>query len=211
MATFPYQTLLDNFNDNSYNNAIWDPSSLPAGIVESGGKLNLNATGAYPEVTSKASIDLSTGIVAAKLTSSGTPNASTEFYFSVYDNAGNYVQMQSTPNSGFWNFTEFGAPTISSVTKLDSTMWSDWNQGDWIGLGDMSGTTIRVYKSSDGTTWNEMGSCTVGGTFNKGTASLDVQAGCFSGTVDWNGIIDDASFFSTVQPSTNWGGFFSIM
>ena len=192
------QTLIDNFDDNTINLTKWTLID-GAGITESGGKLNVPAQSVYPQALSQALYNLENGILAAKLTRSGTATAETEFYFGAHDSTGtNMVGILATPSTNFWEFVTYGAAATSSEVLTDTVgVGSSWVNNTWIGVGNLgSDNILYAYKSSDGVTWTEMGHCTVGGTFGKSSTGLDITVGVYSGSSTFVAQFDDASFWS---------------
>lgn len=207
------QTLIDDFNDGSINSAKWTIVQGP-GPTESGGTLNVPCTGAYPKVHGKNFFDLSTGILASKLTVSGTRAAATEFYIGAHDNAGNGIAAMGGPNGTFLTFQASGNTTFSNEVKTDTTvgLGSGWVNGTWWGVGNLgSDNILRMYKSTDGLNWTEMARCTVGGTFNKANSAMMVMAGIWNGqTSSLVANFDDASFWADeaetfVTRKVRWG------
>jgi hypothetical protein len=191
------QTVIDNFNDNSFNTSIWATPSGATGIAETSAALRISALAAYPEVRSTQNQNLSTGIVAAKVSSSGTSTASTEMYFGASDSAGNIIMARAEPTGGTWTFVVAGAVTIGTPTILVTNLWTGWTQGHWLGIGRVAADNIcHLYKSADGVTWTEMGYVTLGGTFGKTAVGLDLTVGVYSSTSTWIGVFDDASYFA---------------
>lgn len=197
----PYtQTVIDNFNDNSLNTSIWNLLSTN-GVTEAGGVLRIPSVAAYPQVQSAASHNLTTSILAAKLTRSGTANSgvTTEFYFGVHDGAGNYLQMVSSVSAAAMGIQTYGAATVSNVVIVDTTVGygPGWTNGMWMGMGNIgSDNIVHLYKSSDGQTWTEMARATVGGTFAKTTTGLYFMAGDYSGT--------SSTFVTSADDASRW-------
>lgn len=211
----PYvQTLIDNFNDASLDLAKWTVTQGP-GSSESGGTLNLACVADYPQVVGDQFFDLSQGILAAKLSVSGTRAPNTEFYIGARDVSNNYISALGGPNGTYLAFQGGGAATSNTPVILDTTVgigW-DWVPGTWWGIGNMGPDNIvYMYKSTDGSSWTEMGHCTVGGTFNKNAVSLLFMAGVWDGsTPTLVANFDDASYWvaevaSFVTRKVRWNG-----
>lgn len=211
----PYvQTLLDNFNGASLDSTKWDITQGP-GASQSGGTLNLATTAAYPRVEGKQYFDLSTGILAAKLSVSGTRAPNTEFYIGAKDVSGNNIAALGGPNGTYLTFQPGGATTFSNEVITDTTVgvgW-DWVPGTWWGIGNLGADNIlRMYKSADGQTWTEMARCTVGGTFNKTSVAMIFMAGVWDGsTPTLVANFDDASYWveqaqTFVTRKVRWNG-----
>lgn len=209
------QTLIDNFDDASLDLSKWTIVNSP-GATESGGKLNQACTAGYPRLIGDQYFNLSSGIIAAKLSTTGTRADGCEFYIGAQDAAGNHVSALGAPNGTYITFGPGGAATFGDEVITDTTVgvgW-DWVNGTWWGVGNMTGSTLYMYNSTDGQTWNEMARCTVGGTFDKTAVSHAFMAGVWNGTsptlvANW----DDASFWANesetfvtrkVRISGNW-------
>lgn len=211
----PYvQTLIDNFEGASIDAAKWTITQGP-GYSQSGGTLNMACVADYPRVEGKQLFDLSGGIVAAKLSTSGTRVEATEFYIGAHDNAGNAMTGMGAPNGAYLTFQGGGSANFSNEVITDTTVgvgW-DWVQGTWWGVGNMgSDNVLKMYNSTDGQTWNEMARCTVGGSFNKLAAGMVFMAGIWNGTTtDLTAKFDDASYWALetetfVTRKVRWGG-----
>ncbi|QBZ73579.1 hypothetical protein SEA_ROSAASANTEWAA_15 [Streptomyces phage RosaAsantewaa] len=195
------QTLIDDFADASLNTTKWAITQGP-GSTESGGTLNLACVADYPRVEGKNFFDLSNGIVAAKLSVTGTRAPNTEFYLGAHDGAGNHISALGGPNGSYITFQPGGAATFSNEVITDTTVgvgW-DWVPGTWWGVGELgTDNVLKMYNSTDGQTWNEMARCTVGGTFNKANTAMVFMAGVWDGsTPDLVANFDDASYFTPV-------------
>lgn len=208
------QSLIDDFADNFLDSAKWAITQGP-GTTESGGTLNLSAVADYPRVEGKQYFDLTTGILAAKLSVSGVRSSNTEFYIGAHNANGNAICGMGGPVGTYLTFQGSGATTFSNEVVTDTTigLGPSWANGTWWGIGNMdSANTLRMYKSSDGQNWSEMARCTVGGTFDKSAAALVFMAGVWDGsTPNLVANFDDASFWG-VQINTfavrkvRWGG-----
>lgn len=194
------QTLIDNFADGSLDAAKWQITQGP-GPTESGGTLNLPCIGGYPRVEGKTLFNLATGILAAKLSTTGARTANTEFYLGAVDSNGNGISALGGPVGAYLTFQPRGLATFNNEVITDTTVGvgPSWPPGTWWGIGNMdSDNVVRVYKSSDGQTWNEMARCIVGGTFNKNAVSLAFMSGVWDGsTPNLVANFDDASFWAT--------------
>lgn len=191
------QSVIDNFNDNSFNTSLWSTPNGSAGITETGGTLHINATNAYAAAGSPATFDVSKGILGAKVTRSGTATSSSELYVIAVDNAGNSIQFGSDPSIDFYYWDIHGATTHSGDVTSDG-VGSAWTDGNWLGVGNYDPATgvIHAYKSPDGQTWTEIGRTTVGGTFNYQNTGVGVMCGDYgSAPFNFTGIFDDASTF----------------
>jgi len=192
------QTLIDNFDDDSLDPVKWTIAQGP-GATEASGTLNLACTSGYPKVEGNTRFDLSIGIFAAKLSSTGTPTGACEFYIGVRDASGNYISALGTPNDTTISFQPGGLASFSNEVISDTGVGigSSWVPGTWWGIGNMgSDSIIKMYNSVDGQTWNEMARCTVGGTFDKTAVSHIFTAGVWdASTPDLIARFDDASYW----------------
>lgn len=211
----PYvQTLIDDFNDGSLDLAKWTVTQGP-GSSESGGTLNMACVADYPRVEGDQLFDLSSGIFAAKLSTSGTRAEGCEFYLGAHDVSGNAVTALGAPNGSYITFSPDGAASVSGEVIIDETVgvgW-DWVAGTWWGIGNIgSDNTVKMYNSTDGQTWNEMARCTVGGTFDKTSVGMVFMSGVWNGTTpDLVAKFDDASYWAEetqtfVTRKVRWNG-----
>lgn len=195
------QTLVDNFDDGVLDTDRWTETQGP-GATESGGKLNLPCVLDYPRVEADVTpFNLSMGILAAKLSVTGTRAEGCEFYIGAHDGAGNSIAALGAPNGSYLSFQPGGAATFGDEVIVDTVVgvgW-DWVPGTWWGIGNLGlDDVIHMYNSTDGQTWNEMARCTVGGTFNKTTTGLVMMAGVWNGTTpDLAANYDDASYWAS--------------
>lgn len=215
-----YQTVIDNFNDNSFSGTL-DTGSHAAfpstvwrytgsGITETSAALHMAVGTAYPSIESHASYDITTAILAAKMTRSGTATSSVEFLFGVYDGdtGHNMVQLLFTPSSTGSEIDVQGAATISATSVTGNGFNTSWTAGQWMGVGNMgSDKVIHFYKSSDGQTWTEIAHGTVGGTFNKTTCGLALANGYYTvgESPTFVASLDDASYWSQTPPPSGAG------
>lgn len=199
------QTLIDDFNDGVLDETVrWTVAQGP-GAVEAAGTLDTPCNMNYPRVEGQSFFDLSTGIFAAKLSTSGLRADGTEFYLGVHDGAGNHISAMGAPNGAYITFQPGGATTFNTEVITDETVgvgW-DWINGSWWGVGNLGADNVlRMYNSADGVTWNEMARCTVGGTFNAAHAGLVFMAGIWNGELsDLTAKFDDASFWAAENSS----------
>lgn len=210
------QTLVDDFADGSLDSAKWAITQSP-GAIESGGTLNLSCIADYPRVEGKTYFDLTSGILAAKLTATGTRSENTEFYIGAHDPAGNAITGMGNPSESYLTFQGNGLTTFSNEVVTDEVVGigPGWVNGSWWGIGNMdSSNVVRLYNSTNGQIWNEMARCTVGGTFDKTSTALVFMAGVWDGTSpNLVAKYDDASYWSSdiqtfafrrVRWSGNW-------
>lgn len=202
MVTALAQTVIDNFNDNSFNTSLWATPAGATGIAETSLKLRISALAAYPEARSTANQSVALGILGVQMDHTGTTTASTETYVGISDSGGNQILVQAdTSGTGGWSLHVNGAVTVGTTTKLVSTLWSGWAANTWLGIGNIgSDNVVHIYKSTDGVTWTEMGSATVGGTFNKAAVGMSLCTGVFSSTSTWITLFDNVSYFSFSLP-----------
>ncbi|WMI34395.1 glycoside hydrolase [Streptomyces phage SheRa] len=211
----PYvQTLIDDFADGTLDSTKWEITQGP-GTTESGGTLNLSCVADYPRVEGKQFFDLSKGILAAKLTVSGTRSSNTEFYIGAHDAAYNAISAMGGPAGSYLTFQGSGSTTFNTQVTVDTTvgLGPSWVNGTWWGLGNLGADNILyMYKSTDGQNWTEMAHCTVGGTFTKTAAGLVFMAGVWDGsTPSLVANFDDASYFALetmtfVTRKVRWNG-----
>lgn len=194
--------LLDDFNDGVINAAQWPVTQGP-GAYESDGTLNLPCTSDYPQVQANKFFDLSEGIFAARLFTSGTRVDATEFYIGAHDGSGNIISALSAPNGTYLTFSPFGATTFTNEVVTDTSVGigPSWTEGKWWGIGNMTAdNVVRMYNSFDGQTWNEMSRCVVGGTFDKSNTSMMLMAGIWNATsTDLTARFDNASFWQRTE------------
>jgi len=196
----PYvQTVIDNFDAASLDTSKWETTQGP-GTTQSGGLLHQACVADYPRIEGKQYFNLSQGILAAKLTVSGTRQANTEFYIGARNANYNAISGMGGPSGTYLTFQGSGATTFSNEVKVDTTVGigPSWVNGTWWGIGNMgSDNIIYMYKSTDGQTWTEMAHCTVGGTFDKTAAALVFMAGIWDGTTtSLTANYEDASYFA---------------
>lgn len=196
----PYvQTLIDNFDDATLDPAKWTITQGP-GATESGGTLNLACIADYPRVEGVQLFDLTSGILAAKLSASGTRTENTEFYLGAHDVGGNHISALGGANGTYLTFQAGGSTTFNTEVIIDETVgvgW-DWPPGNWWGIGNLgSDNIVHMYNSADGQTWNEMARCTVGGALTKTAVGLVFMSGVWDGSSpDLVANYDDASYWA---------------
>jgi hypothetical protein len=198
--------VIDTFNGASIDfTDRWTQLQGPGG-VQSSGTLNMPCVMDYPWIRSKNYFRLSTGILAARLSTSGTRVDGCEFYIGAHDSAGNGISAVGAPYGAYITFEPYGLATFSNEVKTDTTvgLGPSWVNGDWWGIGNVSSDNIfRMYKSRDGQTWTEMARCTVGGTFDRSNVAVSFKTGIWTGTTtDLNARFDDVSFWRKTQLSS---------
>lgn len=200
------QTLLDDFNDNSFDTTKWNRTNS-TNVVEASTVMTISlVNGTNEELIYKTAHDLSAGgLLAGKISKSGTAVTGTDFYINISDSAtlasGNQAQATSSGPSGTISWDNRGALTGSSPTNIGTPVGpsatSGWTAGTWWGLGNIgSDNILHLYKSSDGQTWTEMSHVTLGGTFSKTAAFLEFMTNDTAGSSGAHMIIDDASYFT---------------
>lgn len=202
------QSVIDDFNDNSFNTHIWATPNGTTGLSETGSALHIQANAAYVAATSPTTFDLSKGIIGAQITPSGTVTGSSEVYIFANDTGGNSIQYASDPSVNFYGWDSHGATTHSNDLANDGVS-STWVAGDWIGIGNYDPSTkiVHAYKSHDGLTWTEIGKTTIAGTFGYATVGIGLMAGDYGGGTTYTVIFDNPSTFilGTAPPSGGTG------
>lgn len=190
---------LDGFDGSSVDTTIWFVTGS-AYIVESGGLLQITGDSSYPFVDTNKYHDLTTNMFAVKWNAgSGTPTSSSRFILQATDSANNQVRVSSHPIDNSWDLAASGSATVSG-TLTGTGLGTDLANGTWFGLGMLgSDNILHCYKSTDGLTWTQFASCTVGGTFTKTAVKFRIQAGHFTGTESptWHSNIDEAAVWQT--------------
>ncbi|QAY16233.1 chitosanase [Streptomyces phage IceWarrior] len=196
------QTLVDDFNTDPLDETVrWDITQGP-GTTQNGGYLKQSAVPDYPRIEGQQFFDISSGILAAKLSHSGSPTSATEIYIGAHDGAGNAISCLGAVNGSYITFQPTGAAIFSDEVVTDETVGvgPSWMPGAWWGIGNMGAdNVIHMYNSADGQTWNEMARCTVGGTFNKAHVGLVLMTGVWEGSSTWVTQWDDASYWAYIQ------------
>lgn len=204
------QTLIDNFNDNSFDTTLWDRTSSSTTVEASGVITITPGTSVSQWLVSKNTYNLVANIYAYKISRTGTAlsTTDTDVYFGVSDSAtvsaGNRASFDSNGSNGTLTWDNQGSTTISGFTLVGTpkgpTATSGWTNGDWYGIGNWgSDNILHLYKSSDGQTWTELAHMTFGGTFASRTAAhIILTAGDFGGASTYRLIADDASLWVPV-------------
>lgn len=213
------QTVIDNFNDNSFDTTIWNRTDSTA-VVEASAVMSITpGNNVNKELISKNTFDITKGIIAGKISKSGTPGSGTTFYISISDSAttgaGNQAQGQSHGTTGTigWDFR--GSTIISSPTNIGTpvgpTATSGWTANTWWGIGNVGTDNIlHMYTSSDGQNWTEISHVQLGGTFSKTAAHLEFM-GFETSVTGSKMVVDDASYFvlntvnGKVRTAGAWG------
>jgi hypothetical protein len=159
MATISF--LIDNFDDNSLDTNLWDTAGSP-GVSETGGRLTLTdltggglqASGVYP----KRFFNLHKGILALKMSKTGTTHSQVFVSIGVKDASGNYFEMHGQSSTATISRTSSGV-TAGTATVVDTTvgLGPTWTADTWIGFYyNDSDNTIRLAKSTDGVIWTQI-------------------------------------------------------
>lgn len=202
--------LVDNFNGSSIDTTVWTINGS-SHMAESGGFWKITTDTSYPFIDTKKTHDLSQNIWAVKWNAgSGTATSSVRFIVSAHDSANNEIRISAHPIDNTWDLSSGGSATVSG-TLTGTGLGTALANGTWWGLGMLgSDNIIRVYTSTDGKTFTQFGSATVGGTFAKTAVTCRLQCGYFTGTESptWASNIDEAAVFQTPsqKAKTHFGG-----
>lgn len=186
------QTIIDNFDDNSFDTTIW--SGGGTGVSETSGTLQITALTSYPTVSSLVPHDITSGLLAAKLTQSGTSDSSTQVQISVIDASGNGVTFLNVPATDYYDWESVGSSITITNNSVISGIGASWTDGDWFGIG-VIGSVATAYKSSDGQTWTILGTCTINGSFDPDTAKMKFTCGNYIADAAYTIILDDFSYW----------------
>ena len=124
------QTLYDDFSSSSLDTGKWSTPDGTSGITAGGTNLTLAATTAYPAIKSVTRFDITAGILAVKLSHTGTGNSNSQWYLECLDASGNGAGIEADPTSATWTTDNDGSATVSGLTKVTSTFWSTWTDGN---------------------------------------------------------------------------------
>lgn len=204
----PYsQVTIDTFNGSAIDFTDRWTSVQGSGIPsQSAGSLNMPCVMDYPMLRGKNYFHLGTGILAARLTATGTRTDASEFYIGAQDSNGNGIAAEGSPVGAYITFEPSGLATFSNEVKSDTTIGigPSWANGDWWGIGNVASDNIlKMYKSKNGQEWTEMARCTVGGTFDRTSVSVTFKTGIWNGTTtNLVAKFDDVSFWRKTQLSS---------
>lgn len=190
------QDILDNFTAGIFDETIWVPVNGLTGITVSGGKLNINALTSNPMAEYiNADFDLSSGIVAGKLSQTGTTGTGVYLTIGVEDDDGNSAYIVCNTNDATdYTITSWGDTVLSDIAKVATNAFGPaWTSGHWLGLGNLTAGVLTWYTSPDGQTWTEIGHATVVSGLNTSATKIFFMAGIDSGTTTWTIQIDDPS------------------
>jgi hypothetical protein len=161
----------------------------------------------YPWIKGKNYFRLSTGILAAQLSATGSRIDASEFYIGAHDGAGNGIAAVGSPSNAYITFEPTGLATFNNEVKTDTTIGvgASWVNGDWWGIGNVGADNVlRMYKSRNGQIWTEMSRCTIGGTFDRNHVAISFKSGIWNGTTtDLVAKFDNASFWRKTQLSSH--------
>lgn len=189
------QTVLDNFSSGSLDETKWTLPDGPTGVSVSSGKLQIVAGTTYPMVSYiNDDFDLSSGIVAAKLSQTGTLAGTELAFVGVDDGSGNSAYIQCTVADSSYALTAWGDTDLEDIVKVASEGFgSDWTAGHWLGLGNLTSGVLYWYSSTDGSSWTEIGHATIVSGMDTTTTRVWFMCGIASGTSTWTFQIDDPS------------------
>jgi hypothetical protein len=203
------QFVIDNFADNSFDSTLWDNGGSSTGISETGGKLVFSpvAASAKPFVTGIRKNNMKRGIVAVRLSKTGTTNTDVYTYVGIKDDAGHTYILYGKTNAATFVFDSTGAAmNVNVTTTVDTTVGfgPSWTANDYIGFSYSEiDSVMRILKSNDnGVTWSELVrvTFTAGGTFNWNKVSMFFGgANLSAGTSSMVFSYDDASYFAHTQ------------
>lgn len=190
------ETLIDNFNDNSLNTTVWTFPQGTGNITETSAQFHIAAKTSYDYAKTNKTHNLTNEYFAVKwIPGTGTATASVTFILTADDSAGNQVMLATTPVNTGWQFQAGGAATVTGTTS-GTGLGTSLASGTWFGIGRIQADNLlHLYKSTDGVTWTDMASCTVGGTFDKTKVQFRIQAGFYTvtETPTWVCNIDEAA------------------
>jgi len=210
------QTLVDNFDDNSFSTSLWARTSSST-AVEASAKLTLTPNASTSQwLVTVPTYDLTNGnIFAFQATKSGTADSTNEIYFGASDsatpNAGNRASFGAFGTSGTIESDNQGSTTVSGFTLVGTPAGptaTGWTAGTWYGIGNWgSDNILHLYSSSDGQTWTELAHMTFGGTFATRSACHPFIS-AFGAVAGYTLALDNASLWvpSTVHGKVRSGG-----
>jgi hypothetical protein len=185
--------LVDNFDDDTIDYTIW----ASAEGTETSGQFEIGATSSYPKLQSLATFGLEEAIVGQKLSGSGTLGSGVTIYFGCVDVDGNAIFIKYAVQAQTWSLDNWGDASATDLTTTTQTL--DMSSGDWIAMGNIGTDDIcHVYHSSDGTTWTEFCSFTVGGTFDIQSASLIIAAADSGSSAVYTLAIDNVTYYTYI-------------
>lgn len=199
-----YRSLIDDFDDNSLDTAKWD--LVTAGVTESSQLLNVSFTTSNPTIRfaqQRTCYDISKGLLAARLTRSGTAGSTATFKFGVRDSAGEFILLTCVVNNTNFGIEKSAGITVGSSLGVETPSLGfgpSWGNTDYVAAGNMgSDNVLHFYRSTNGgLSWIEIAKTTLtGGTFDKVKAGIYMQGAVSSGTSTFVAQMNDASYFST--------------
>lgn len=183
-------TIIDNFDDNSFNAAIW----LNNHGTETGGKYHLLANNTYPELHAIDTLNMATGFAAVQVSSSGTAGSDSDFYLGFTDDAGNAIFVVYNFSSQSWDTSTWAATVAGDfVEETTATIAA----GDWVGVGLIGDDGVcHVYHSTDGVGWTQIHTFPISGSLDKASAHYMVSSGdsVGSGSETFTLIVDNATY-----------------
>jgi hypothetical protein len=190
------QDILDDFSAGSLDGSKWYAANGLAGITVSGGKLQMHAVDTNAMLQyNDSDFDLSSGILAAKLSQTGTPADNVYMFIGVEDESGNAAYIVCNTNDATdYTITAWGDTDIEDVTNVASDAFGPgWTAGDWLGIGNLTSGVLYWYSSPDGQTWTEIGHATIASGLDVSATRIFFLAGLDTGTTDWTLQVDDPS------------------
>jgi hypothetical protein len=191
------QDVLDTFAGSSLDTSLWYESNGASGISVSGGKLLINAMNNYPMVEyNNPDFDMSSGILAAQLSESGTSDGTVSAFFGIQDEDGNAVYLQFDPtntNDFDYSLTCWGDADLEDVDKVNAWNMPGWTAGTWLGLGNLTAGVIYWYSSPDGQTWTEIGHGSIVSGLDTTQCKIFFMCGLDTGTSTWTMQLDNPS------------------
>ena len=189
------QDLLDDFSAGIFDETIWTTPDGITGITVSGGSLHINALNSYPMVEYiNADFDLSSGIIAGKLSQTGTAAAGVFASVGAEDEDGNAVYLQNSVVDSSYTIVASGDTDVEAITNVATEGFgADWTAGNWLGLGNLTSGVLYWYSSPDGQTWTEIGHATIASGMDTTSVKLFFMAGLDTGTTTWTMQVDDPS------------------
>lgn len=197
------QTIFDDFNDNSLNTTKWTVVTGGSYISESSQRLNVTNNPVYSFFHSQRLWDIRDGIVAFKLSRTGTtdPGFGDEFNIMMEDASENSIGIYFTPHTADYSSTAWGNASVGGEELYDTTVGfgPSWTNGTWIGIGGVRYNGVNtnwayLYKSTDGINWTAMARFDIYGV-NTSAVGLLINLGRWGGSSTFAIQMDDVSFF----------------
>lgn len=161
------QTIYDDFNDNSFSTTKWTVTAGGSYITESSQRLNVASNAQYSYFYSQNLWDIRDGIVAMKLSRSGTTGTDggwpvDELNIMTEDSTGNGVGAYFTPHAGDYSSSSWGDASVGGEELFEANVFGpSWTNGTWFGIGGVrwngaNTNWAHLYKSTDGITWTRL-------------------------------------------------------